>query len=272
MPHMHDRYERVFAPRVLLAINIAIIVSAQLVGGGRAFYDQGLIYFPSFLFLALVCARILTRFSSYDAALQKFLSVVMASLAMLGTAQLIDLGTHLPSFSLPRGGAFGSIVSLQLAALLTFAFGTFYVLRSYGKLREAMPWIVVSSLVGIIAFSAALASFLGHVSNVPPMLYMGLAAITGMSVAVPFHRIERILPFLEEFTRHMTAAAVFIALSVAINTLQLINGAMISDRQATYGAHFAFFAAMSFLFLGIGRLTNMGEEYKKLSTFAKKRE
>lgn len=256
---MHDRYERFFAPRMLIGVNIAFILAAEFAGGGKAFYVQGLIHVPVLLFTLLACTRIFGRFNRFDPALKRFLTWTLVTLAI----QLCAFAAHFvyrtfgPGWPVER--VFGLIVSFQLASLLTLAFATFNVLQSYGKLRLALPWVITSSFIGAIAFCAALATFLGFITNIPPMLYMGLAAATGLAVAVPLHSVEQLIPVLQDFARYVTASAVFLALGAGVNTINLVaQGNEIITMQAAYVSHFTYFIAASFLFLGLGKIGNFG--------------
>lgn len=265
MLHGHDRYEKLFAPRVLFGIIVVIGLAAETVGGGRAFAADGVMYIPAFLFTALVAVRIIGRLQQVDTALRSFLYAVLASLAISFTAYGIDAFARNAS-SIVRASAFETVVALQLAALLTFALGTLYILRSYGAMREAYPLITASSFIGVAAFGFALAAYFGLVSNVPPMLYTLVAAMTGMTVVVSLHRVERLLPFLKDFVRALSAAGVFMALSAAANTVHLIAGSEpFIDRQATYGAYLAAYTACCMIFVALGRMVDLGPEYQRLN-------
>ena len=260
---MHDRFERFFAPRFLLGVNLVVIVAAETLGGGRLFYDTGLIYVPVTLFVFLASARVFGRYHLYDPVLKRFLRWSLAALFILLIANTIEFADQNLGYLWPASSVYGGVISFHLAALLAIAVGAFYILKAHGKMRIATPWLIVCALVGVAAFGASLAVYAGLMSAVPPLFYIIIAFAAGLSTCVPTAAIARFVPVLKEFSRYLTGALVFMTLAAGAEALHLIaKGEYVVYQQATYISHFAFYAAVSLMFLAFGKLANLGGVYE----------
>ena len=263
---MHDRYERFFAPRLLLGVNLAIILLAETLRGGRYFYDTGLIHIPVSMFVLLASTRIFGRYYLYDPVLKKFLGWSLAALAILLLSHGIEFADQTLGLDWPASAVYGGVISFHLTALLCVAVGAFHILKAYGRMRFATFWLVLTALVGVVSFLASLAAYTGMISTVPPLLYMLIAFAAGMATCVPTIAISRIVPVLREFSLYLTGALVFIVMAAGADALHLVaKGEYVVYQQATYVSHFAFYAALSLMFLAFGKLSNMGGVYRDLA-------
>ncbi len=263
MPHMHDRFERFFDPQLLLWVNVAIIIVAETLGGGRTFYDTGLIHVPVILFALLVCTRIFGRYRLYDPVMRRFLLWSLGAVAILLAAYAVAFADQNLGRRLPPSAVYGGVISFHLVALLAISVGAFHILRAYGRMRYATFWLAVSATVGVASFAASFAAYGGVIRTVPPFLYILVAAAAGLATALPTLAIGRLAPPLREFSLLLGAALVFITTAAGAAALHLVaNGAYPVYQQATYVGDFAFFAAMSFLFLAFGKFANMGGVYE----------
>lgn len=255
---MHDRFERFFDPQLLLWVNVAIIIVAETLGGGRMFYDMGLIHVPLVLFVLLVSSRIFGRYFLYDPVLRRFLGWSLGALAILLASDTVEFVAQDMGNRLPASAVYGGVISFHLVAILAVAAGAFHILKAHGRMRYAAFWLAMAALVGIVAFAASFAAFAGVIPAVPPILYMAIAFAAGMATAMPTLALGRIVPALKEFSLYLGAALVFIMVAAGANALHLIAGGEYAVyQQATYASHFAIFAAMSLLFLAFGKMANL---------------
>lgn len=266
MPHMHDRFERFFDAKFLLGLNLAIIIAAETLGGGRMFYDTGLIHVPVSVFVLLASTRIFGRYYLYDPVLKKFLGWSLAALAVLLLSHGIEFVDQNLGHDWPASSVYGGIISFHLTAILCVAVGAFHILRSYGKMRFATFWLVLVALVGVVAFAASFATYLGILPYVPPSLYMLIAGAAGVATGVPTMAIGKTVPVLREFSERLTAALTFMTVAAGAEALHLVaEGEYVIYQQATYVSHFAFFASLSLMFLAFGKLANLGGVYAGLA-------
>jgi hypothetical protein len=268
---MHDRYERFFAPRLLLGVNLAIILLAETLRGGRYFYDTGLIHIPVSLFVLLASTRIFGRYYLYDPVLKKFLGWSLAALSILLLSHGIEFADQNLGLQWPASAVYGGVISFHLTALLCIAVGAFHILKAYGRMRFASFWLVLSALVGVVSFLASLAAYVGLIPSVPPLLYMLIAFAAGVATCVPTLAISRLVPVLKEFSLYLTGALVFIVAAAGTDALHLVaKGEYVVYQQATYMSHFAFYAALSLMFLAFGKLSNLGGVYRDVAAAAEK--
>lgn len=266
MPHMHDRFERFFDARFLLGLNVAIIIAAETLGGGRAFYDTGLIHVPVSIFVLLASTRIFGRYYLYDPVLKKFLGWSLAALAILLLSHGIEFVDQNLGYGWPTSSVYGGIISFHLTAILCVAVGAFHILKAYGKMRFATFWLVLAALVGVVAFLASFATYLGVIPYVPASLYMLISGAAGVATVVPTMTIAKTIPVLREFAERLAAALTFMTVAAGTEALHLVAGSeYVVYQQATYVSHFAFFAALSLMFLAFGKLANLGGVYAGLA-------
>lgn len=269
---MHDRFERFFDARLLLGLNLAIIVAAETVGKGRYFYDTGLIHVPVAIFVLLASTRIFGRYYLYDPILKKFLGWSLAALAILLLSYGIEFVDQNLGYGWPASAVYGGIISFHLTAILCIAVGAFHILKTYGKMRLATLWLVLAALVGVVAFAASFAAYLGILPYVPAPLYMLIAGAAGIATGVPTMTIAKTIPVLREFAERLTAALTFLTVAAAAEALHLVAGKeYVLAQQATYLGHFAFFVALSLMFLAFGKLANLGGVYAGLAGAARPR-
>lgn len=272
MPHMHDRFERFFDYRFLLGLNLAIIIAAETFGGGRFFYDTGLIHVPVSIFVLLASTRIFGRYYLYDPVLKKFLGWSLAALAVLLLSHGIEFVDQNLGYDWPASAVYGGVISFHLTAILCIAVGAFHILKAYGKMRFATFWLVLAALVGVVAFAASFAAYLGAIPYVPASLYMLIAGAAGVATGVPTMAIAKAVPVLRDFAERLTAALTFMTVAAAAESLHLIAGhEYVIAQQATYLSHFAFFISLSLMFLAFGKLANMGGVYAGLASAARQR-
>ena len=94
-----EKVEKFLNLYTLLIINLAIILAAELVGAGRFFYDSGLIYLISLIFVLLAVFRISSRYYVQDEFLKKFLRMSLGVFGLLSFVNVFEyLAVHLSLF------------------------------------------------------------------------------------------------------------------------------------------------------------------------------
>lgn len=265
MPHVHDRFERFFSTHLLLAVNLAIIASAQIFGGGRLFYESGLIHVPVTLFVLLAAARLFGRYYLYDPVLRSFLRACLAALAVLLISHTVEFAAQNLDLPWSHAATFSAVVAFHIMSVLVLAYGTIHVLTAYRALPASFDWIPGILFVGVSVYVATLALEHGLSGGVPPFSYVLLAmGVCAVEVAA-LMKLASAAPALKEFSRAMIAAVVLIGAAAVMDTFHLVAiGSPFLERQSTYMSHFAFYAAVSMMFLAFGRLQRLGGVYAEL--------
>lgn len=271
-PHMHDRFERFIAPKFLLAFNVLIIVAAELVGGGRWFYDTGFIHVPVIIFLFLACTRIFGRFKLYDKASKGFLGWNLLALVLLLLSHVVEFVDQNFDNTWSITSVYGAVISMHLAAFLSVTIGAYPILRAFGKSRSALVWTVLSVAVAVTALYESLAAFLGYVPDISPILFMAFTFVAGLATIIPLMIVSQHVSKLEDFCLHLTGALIFSIVATTIDAFHLTDGAQYAFyQQTTYVSHFAFYAALSLMFLALGKLANSGGAFDLGVTIAASR-
>ena len=87
---MFEKAEKFLNIYTLLIVNLAIIAVAELIGGGRYFYDTGLIHLIGIIFIGLAVYRIFTRYYFQDQFFKKFLKLSLTAFTILATTQIFE--------------------------------------------------------------------------------------------------------------------------------------------------------------------------------------
>ncbi|HTM67825.1 MAG TPA: hypothetical protein VL426_00860 [Candidatus Binatia bacterium] len=260
---MHDRFERFFAPKFLLFFNVAIIIAAETVGGGRWFYDTGFIHVPVIIFLFLACTRIFGRYRLFDRASRRFLGWNLMALVLLLLSHAVEFADQNFDNGWDAATVYGAVISLHLAAFLAVTIGAYPILKAFGKSRSALAWTVLSVAVAVTALYESLAAFLGYVPGVSPILFMAFTFVAGLSTIIPLMIVSQHVPKLEDFCLHLTGALIFSIVATTVDAFHLTAGGQYAlYQQATYISHFAFYAALSLMFLALGKLANSGGAFE----------
>lgn len=262
-PHMHDRFERFFGPRFLLGLNAAVIVGAETFGGGRFAYDTGFIHVPALIFLCLAAVRIFGRYRIYDSASRRFLGWSLTALALLLLSHAIEFVQQDLDLDWPAATVYGAVFTIHLAAFLAVTVGAFPILKAFGRVRSATAWAAVSTLVVLFAACESLAVVAGVIPAVPPLLYVAIALVAGVAAVAPTLAVAAVAPKLENFSSYLTGALVCSTVAAGVDAMHLIvSGNRFLYIQVTYLSLFAFYAALSLMFLAFGKLANSGGAFE----------
>ena len=269
--------DKIFNLYSLIAINIAIIILTLTVGGGKFFYESGLIHAIAILFIILAVSRAFGHYYTYDPILEKFFHASLVALAVFAASHLVEF------FSIEvlkeyKDATFAEVANLYLVSLLFIIIGAEFFL----KIRHSWA-VIIQKISGVaifilLAFSAALLINDRLVSLEPerptPYIYAGLIFIVGLTAIVEVLKIKQLVSITRSFTNYLSAAIVLIIFAAVPNIFYelLEKGFGIAEYKIVYFSHFAFYAALSLLFLAFGKLSFLGgvyEDLKKLEQQAK---
>lgn len=252
-------FEKLFTPYALIALNLAIILSALLAGGGEYFAESGLAHGIAILFVALIVIRIFSDYAFSDHILRGFLKIQLAFFLFLGLVHVyeyIGLDVFMFDAEVVELSVMGSYLLWILGSLLALEF----VFRIYSK-KSAMFTIVLYVLL-ISGFSVLVgASIFPAVAESLPEWFplVILSGIVGFGVIsiLAIMKIREIMPVFAEYSRYAIPAIVLVILAAfaeyfeSTNTLETFG---ISDTYVLYFAHFFVYIAFSLLLVGFGKL------------------
>ncbi|MEK7568918.1 MAG: hypothetical protein AAB497_02295 [Patescibacteria group bacterium] len=252
-------FEKLFTPYLLIALNLAIVLSAEFVGGGAYFAETGLMHGIAIVFVGLIIVRIFSDYAFSDHILRGFLKIQLAFFLFFGLVHVYEyLGLHFSMLS-------GEVVELSVAwSYLLWFIGVIlaleFVFRIYRK--KSMVFTAVLSMLLAAGFIGLIGANVSPVfaENLPIWLPVAiLIGIVGFGAVgiLSIRNIREIMPVFEEYSHYAIPAMVLVILAAfseyfeSTGTLQAFG---ISDTQNLYIAHFLVYAAASLLLIGFGKL------------------
>ncbi|HTK04989.1 MAG TPA: hypothetical protein VL500_05365 [Candidatus Eisenbacteria bacterium] len=262
MEHFHDRFERVFSARTFIELNAAIIVAAETMGGGKMFFDTGLIHVPVILFGILLFARISLRIRLFDPQIRSFLHSCLASLVILLAANVLEFAVQNLDIGGPLITLYGAVIALRVVSMLVLAYGTLVMLMAYGIVSEGVAWALVAALAAIAIVTVVVTDEPLRASMTSPLTFVMLSFSVGLGQMAALLKLASRAPVFANAMGLMLAATLFVSLGAAAGSVHLMNiDYPPITVQATYFTQFCDFFAISLLFLGIGAFVDLGQTY-----------
>lgn len=261
--------DKIFNLYSLIAINIAIILLALSVGDGKYFFQSGLIHIIAILFIILAVSRTFGHYYTYDPVLEKFFHATLVALSVFAASHVVEFFS-IEVFNEYRDAAFAEVTNFYLVSLLSIIIGAEFFLKirhSWSKLLQKISGVAI---VLILAFSAALLVNDRLVSLAPenpaPYIYASLVFITGLVAIVEVSKIKRLTSIAEGFVNYLSPGLVLIVLAAIPNIFYelIVDVLGVAEYKVVYVSHFAFYAALSLLFLAFGKLSVSGGVYEEL--------
>lgn len=252
-------FEKLFTPYILIAFNLAIILLAEVVGGGAYFAETGLMHGIAIIFVGLIIVRIFSDYAFSDRILRGFLNIQLAFFLFLGLVHVYEyLGLHFLMLG-------EEVVELSVAwSYLLWFIGVILALELVFRIyrKKSMVFTAVLSL-------SLAAGFIGLIGvNVWPLFAESLPAwlpIVTLALIVGFGAIgiffikkaRKIMPVFEEYSHYAIPAMILVvlaALSEYFESTGSLQAFGISETQNLYIAHFLVYVASSLLLIGFGKL------------------
>ncbi len=261
---MESKFEKIFSPISLFAINIAIILLAEYTGGGRYFSDTGLIHIITIFFVLLGVARLFHHYYSSDPILERFLRAASLALVTFAFSDVIGL---IPT---PNSGvAFANTLNFFLISILIIAMGTEFIIKIVERRSYTFTWILSIAIAGILGWvfilfhNQQLADFGPQDKTL--YLYAAAMIVTGTFGAFRLYTLKKMIPIASEFLDHLMGSFIIISASIVPSIfykLAEINLG-IPRYQLDYLSHFAYYAGLSIMFLAFTKLSQLSGLYQQ---------
>lgn len=255
--------EKVLSVKVLIAINIIIILAAEMTGD--LFLTTGLIHMIALLFLLLGISRIFVHYNSFDQYLQPL------TLGSVGALLLFSFSHLTEYFSFGHGeehysdALYVDVTNIYMTAMLLVALGAQYFLAKRAgryKLFSALTLGFLGSfLVTILGFMRVIEISL-EPDEMDVYLYTALViGVTTVSV-VRLFKLGQVVSIMKSFAWYIVVAFTLVT-AAALHYLlyEILEHLGMPDVQIIYISHFLFYAALSLMFLAFSRLANLGGIY-----------
>lgn len=251
--------EKLFTPLTLIVINLAIIVAAEVSGGGVFFEETGLIHALAIIFVALILVRIFTDYAFSDYILKGFLKIQLTFLLFLGLVHVYEyIAEHV--FMIREDVAQLTVMASYFVWLLSLLLALGFVLRIYYKkspvILYALWGFFVVCVAGLIAPNVSPALVEWFPVWFPKLILFG-TVVFGVAGILSLRKLREIMPVFREYSYYAAPATILLILASfseyfeATHTLQIFG---IPDIQNLYLSHFLLYIALSILLIGFGKL------------------
>lgn len=248
--------EKIFSAKVLISINVAIIIIAELTG--TFFLETGLIHMFAFAFLVLGISRIFVHYKTFDNYLRPFTWGAITALILFAVSHLHEYFAFSDLDEPYSDTLYTDVTNLYLTGIFLVALGAQYFIA-----RRDNTWTFFSILGGGLLASVAL-SVLGfskvfNISIEPdePDIYVYSAIIVGVTALSIYCllRIGKAVSIVKDFAIYIAIAFVLVTASALQYSLyEVLEHAGLPVYQIVYIGHFLFYAALSFIFLAFPKL------------------
>lgn len=270
---MKSTLDKIFNPYSLAVINVIIILLAEFAGGGRLFFNSGLIHLIAVLFIVLSVARIFVRYYTFDPILERFLYASLAAFIVFTVSHIVEY-TSMMVFHIYQDATFANVVNFYLISILTLAVGAELFLKVYHGRGARLIMLLSGIIAAIFVLIAAFLINPNLISLEPDswMPYTYALALLGAGFYGIFKmlQIRKLVTIAVGFVNYLVAAIALIMLAAMFDVFYefLEHYLGIADYQIIYFSHFAFYAALSLMFLAYAKLSYLGEFYEEIKKIA----
>ncbi|HTM68835.1 MAG TPA: hypothetical protein VL426_06085 [Candidatus Binatia bacterium] len=253
----------------LIAVNAAVIVAAETVGGGSYFYGKRLLEGVGLLFMLLPLIRVFTKSKVYDPTIVRIVQACLVALLIFTESTAFGFAGHY-FFGLDGDTVQALIADFYLAGLLALIIGAEMVLGRISKRSPYIVWLPTLALLGLsglnLAFALGVARPTLGVMSPLPLAYAVAVSVVAAFGFVSFNRLRGKLPLMRGFVDYIMAGAACIAASTIVTffAFVLATALGLAAFQVAYFGSFFFLAAVSLMYLAFGKLGGFGGIYKDL--------
>lgn len=260
---MRNILDKIFSPLSLILLNIGIIFAAEFAGGGLFFYETGLIHAVAILFIILAASRFFYHTYTYDPIFEKLVHATIAASVVFAISHIFEFASMM-IFHSYKDATFANVVNFYLIGFILIAIGAESFLRIIDR---RSTYIIKLFSITILAFAVLIVLFSINdklISLEPdsfaPILYaflIGIISIIGIGIV---GKIKKLVPISAGFSNYLISSLVLIIFAMIPYVFYEFIAEKfyyynIQNYQIIYVGHFAFFAALSFLFLAFTKLS-----------------
>lgn len=259
--------------KFFLILNVLIILLAQTLGNGTLFFRTGIIHVIAIGFVALALVRVFFHYYTYDHILEKFIHACLAAMAIFAVSHIVEFFSFVILHRY-ADAVYMNVANFYLISLLLIVIGAesfLHVLkgRPAHVIRILTVVIIILTLLSVaLLFNDRLIS-LGTNSFAPITYTVATLAAIGLCLSKMW-QIKKRVDFMPSFVNYLSVSIVLIGIATLTNIYYefFIDLFGLPEYQAVYFSHFAFYIALSFLFLAFGKVSHLGgmlEEVKNLN-------
>lgn len=254
--------DKIFNPFSLIAINILIIIAAEFTGGGMFFMNTGLIHGVAILFIILSVSRIFFHYYTYDPFFEKIVHGVLGA-SIIFTASHIYEYASMNIYHTYKDSTFINAVNFYLIGFMLIIIGAESFLRIPAR---RSTYLIKMLTIAILIFTALIIAFTLNgnwasleINSPIPFIYAFLVATIGALGIFIIHKLKKLVPIAANFSNYLLASITLIIFAtipyIFYDFIKARFYSYTNRHQIIYFSHFAFFAALSLLFLAFTKVS-----------------
>ncbi len=260
--------------KFFLLLNALIIFLTQTMGEGTLFFRTGIIHIIAIGFVFLALLRVFFHYYTYDHILEKFIHACLAAMAIFAISHIVEF----ISFAVLHRYAdavYINVANSYLVSLLLITAGAeSFLMVLHGRSDNTIRMIIVA-ITGLVLLSVTLLikdNLISLEMDSPAPIIYTVATLGAMGLSLfKVHQIKKRVDFMPSFINYLSVSIVLIGLAALTNIYYefFIDLFGLPEYQAVYFSHFAFYVALSFLFLAFGKVSHLGgmlEEVKRMNS------
>ncbi|MFZ3044195.1 MAG: hypothetical protein WA058_03790 [Minisyncoccia bacterium] len=266
---MANALDKIFNKYSLIVINGVIIALVLTAGGGRYFFETGLIHLIALIFIALALLRIFFRHYTYDPILEKFVAASAFALFIFAGSHIIEY-VSMMFLNRYQDAVFANVANFYLISTLSIIIGaTYFSSIDYKAYSAYLRKTAIALVAGLLLASVYLLTHDKAISlemvSIWPYVYAAALLGAGILATVEILKIRRLTPIMVGFTTYLLSALIAILLAILPNIFYdglAVLG--VPSYLSIYASHFLFYAALSLFFLAFEKLSYLGGVYEDL--------
>ncbi|MBI5742793.1 MAG: hypothetical protein HZA25_03065 [Candidatus Niyogibacteria bacterium] len=247
----------------LAALNVAIVLLAEFVGDGKYFFESGIIHIIAILFIILAISRSFMHYYTYDPSFEKFLHASIAALLIFAASHFIEYLTFMTA-NVYEDAVFANVANMYIMSLLVLIIGGDIFMRAFSSGPTLLMKASAAAIAALTALTIMLLLRSKLISLEPDEIYpyiYGVALVScGGFALYQMRRIRDRISLPHGFINYFMAATTLIIIAALINIFYefLENILVLPAHQVIYLSHFAFYAALSLMFIAFSKLSRLG--------------
>lgn len=260
--------EKIFNSWTLLALNAIIIFATELAGDGKLFYDTGIIHAIAIAFIILSVFRIFTHYHTFDAFLERLVHAALAAMTVFAFSHVAEFLGYMV-FHLQEDAIFINVANFYIASMLFMALGAEYFIKKHDHKNSFATYVIAVVILGALALIPVfmLRDDLASLEPGGPkfVIYFIAVAATTTFTIMKLINIRGLVSMMRELVNYLIAATALVGISAIQNvSYDVLSKLGMPKYQIIYTSHFAFYGALSLMFLAFVRLSNLPGIYGAL--------
>lgn len=252
-----DFLERIFGSVFFVILNIVIILAVETTGS--FFFETGILHAIALFFVLLAFVRIFVNYKTYDQFLDKIKHASVFALFVFAVSHLVEY-VNMMVLHRYNDAVFAGVVHFYLIGIVIMTIGAELFLVKYEHRSNLFLKFAYLSIL-ILAFFNMLFMFRPELVSLEmdtffPYLYAFLVISAFVVFLKKVLKLKNKISISKQFLNYLSCSVVLICIATVPNIFYefLEEDLHLPFFQMVYFSHFAFFIALSLMFLSYKKL------------------